>query len=163
MEVDGAMDDTAAGGYAVEQTEDYKKRQGELIQEHALKSDVIICTAQIPGRKAPLLVTENTVKNMKPGSVVVDLAASTGGNCAFTKSGETIDAYGVTIVGDSNLPASIPYDSSKMYGNNLINFFKEIIADSAIKFDFENEIIQHTCITHKGEVISPRVLNKLNS
>ena len=163
VEVEGATDDTSAGGYAVEQTEEYKKRQGELIQEHALKSDVIICTSQIPGRKAPLLVREETVKNMRPGSVVVDLAASTGGNCAFTKSGETIQAHGVTIVGDSNLPASISYDSSKMYGNNLINFFKEVVVDGAINYDFENEIIQHTCVTHGGEVISPRVQNKINS
>ena len=162
VEVEGSTDDTSAGGYAVEQTEEYKIKQAALIQEHALKSDVIICTAQIPGRQAPLLVKEDTVKAMKPGSVIVDLAASSGGNAAFTENGKTIQTHGVTIVGESNLPSTIPSDSSKMYGKNLINFFNECIVDGQMSFDFENEIIQHSCITHKGKVISPRVINKIS-
>ena len=157
VEVEGAKDDAAAGGYAVEQTEEYKRRQSELVQEFASKSDVVICTAQIPGRKAPILVTEDTVKNMVPGSVIVDLAASTGGNCALTENDKVVQKHGVTIVGDSNLPASIPLDASKMYGKNLINFFKESLQEGAISFDFENEIIEGSCILHKGEVISPRL------
>ncbi|MFK7971362.1 MAG: NAD(P) transhydrogenase subunit alpha [Bacteroidia bacterium] len=163
VEVEGAQDDAAAGGYAVEQTEEYKRRQSELVQEFATKSDVVICTAQIPGRKAPLLVTEDTLKAMKPGSVVVDLAASTGGNCAMTQDNQVIQAHGVTIVGDSNLPATIPADASKMYGKNLINFFKESFQEGAISFDFENEILAGACVTHGGEVISPRLQKALTS
>ncbi|MCB0707228.1 MAG: NAD(P) transhydrogenase subunit alpha [Saprospiraceae bacterium] len=163
VEVAGARDDAAAGGYAVEQTEEYQKKQAALIQEHACKADVIISTAQIPGRKAPLLVTEETIQNMRPGSVIVDLAASTGGNCAFTKNNEIIEVHGVTIIGDSNLASSIPMDSSKMYGKNLINFFREVISEGAIQFDFENEITKNACITHQGEIISPRILNQFQS
>ena len=162
VEVEGATDDSSAGGYAVEQTEEYRQRQNELIQEHAKKADVVICTAQIPGRKAPVLVQEDTVKNMKPGSVIVDLAASTGGNCALTENDKASYHHGVCIIGDSNLASSIPGDSSKMYGKNLINFFKELIQEGNINLDMENEIIQHTCITHGGEVISPRLKNKLS-
>lgn len=157
VEVEGAKDDAAAGGYAVEQTEEYRKRQNELVQEYATKSDVVICTAQIPGRKAPLLVTEDTLKAMKPGSVIVDLAASSGGNCAMTQNNQVISAHGVTIIGDSNLPSSIPSDASKMYGKNLINFFKESLQEGAISFDFENEILAGACVTHGGEIISPRL------
>jgi NAD(P) transhydrogenase subunit alpha len=163
VEVEGAKDDASAGGYAVEQTEEYKQKQAALIQEHAAKSDVVICTAQIPGRRAPLLVTEETLKNMKPGSVVVDLAASTGGNCACTKNGETITVHNVCIVGDSNLPSSIPYDASKMFGKNIINFFGELIKDQGIDFDFENEIIANTCLAHEGKLVSPRILSILEN
>ncbi|MEZ4686686.1 MAG: NAD(P) transhydrogenase subunit alpha, partial [Bacteroidia bacterium] len=157
VEVEGAKDDAAAGGYAVEQSEEYQRRQNELVQEFASKSDVVICTAQIPGRRAPVLITEDTVKKMIPGSVIVDLAASTGGNCALTENDSIIQTHGVTIVGDSNLPASIPLDASKMYGKNLINFFKESLQEGAISFDFENEILQGACILHQGEIISPRL------
>ncbi len=160
VEVEGAKDDNAAGGYAVEQTEEYKKKQAALIQEHAQKSDVIICTAQIPGRSAPKLISEDTINKMRSGSVVVDLAASTGGNCAYTKNGETVIQNGVKIIGDSNLASSIPFDSSKMYGKNLINFFKECLVEGQMSFDFENEIIEHSCITHQGKIVSPRV-NKI--
>jgi len=160
VEVEGAKDDTSAGGYAVEQTEEYKAKQAALIQEHALKADVVICTAQIPGRKAPLLIKEDTVQHMKPGSVIVDLAASTGGNCAFTKNNETVVVNGVSIIGDSNLASTIPSDSSKMYGKNLINFFAEIMVEGKISFDFSNEIIQHSCICHEGEIISPTLVDK---
>lgn len=163
VEVEGATDDTSAGGYAVEQSEEYKKRQAALIQDHAIKSDVIICTAQIPGRKAPLLIQEETLKQMKPGSVIVDLAASTGGNCALTENNKTVVVNGVSIIGDSNLASSIPLDSSKMYGKNLINFFKEVFQDGQISFDFENEIIHHTCIAHGGKIISPRLADKFSS
>lgn len=159
VEVEGASDSSDAGGYAVQQSEEFLNRQKALIQDHAAKSDVIVCTAQIPGRQAPLLVEEETVKAMKPGSVIVDLAASTGGNCACTENGEVIYRHGVCIIGNSNLPSGIPEDSSKMYGKNLINFFKELIQDGQLNLDFENEIIAHTCVTHNGEVISPRIKN----
>ncbi|MBK6607588.1 MAG: NAD(P) transhydrogenase subunit alpha [Leptospiraceae bacterium] len=114
VEVEGAADASKAGGYAVEQTEDYKNRQREAIHKSAVKADVIITTAQIPGRKAPVLITEDMVKGMKAGSVIIDMAASTGGNCQLTENNKTIVAHGVTIIGNSNLQSTIPFDASKM-------------------------------------------------
>ncbi|NOX48247.1 MAG: Re/Si-specific NAD(P)(+) transhydrogenase subunit alpha [Chlorobi bacterium] len=161
VEVEGAKDDAAAGGYAVEQTEEFKKKQSLLIQEHALKSDVVICTAQIPGRKAPVLILKDTVENMKAGSVIIDLAASTGGNCELTENDKTIVHKGVKIIGNSNYPSGMPVDASRMYGKNLINFLKLIIDEEGnTKLDFEDEIIKGACITHKGELVNERVKAK---
>jgi proton-translocating NAD(P)+ transhydrogenase subunit alpha len=158
VEVEGAKDDANAGGYAVEQTEEYKQKQQELIQDHAKKANVVITTAQIPGRKAPVLITKDTVENMIPGSVIIDLAASTGGNCELTKNDEIVDVNGVKIIGNSNLPSEMPSDASKMYGNNIINFMKLIIDEEGkLKLDFEDEIVKGTCITHNKEIISERV------
>jgi NAD(P) transhydrogenase subunit alpha len=158
IEVEGAKDDAGAGGYAVEQTEEYKKKQQELIQDHAKKSNVVITTAQIPGRKAPVLITKDTVENMLPGSVIIDLAASTGGNCELTQGDKTIDVNGVKIIGNSNFQSTIPADASKMYGNNIINFMKLIIDDEGnLSLDFEDEIVRGTCITHNKEIINERV------
>lgn len=158
IEVEGAKDDSSAGGYAVEQTEDYKRKQQELIQEHAKKANVVITTAQIPGRKAPVLITKDTVNNMLPGSVIIDLAASTGGNCELTENEKIIDVNGVKIIGNSNYPRTIPADASKMYGNNIINFMKLIINDEGnLNLDFNDEIIKGTCITHNKEIINERV------
>lgn len=157
VEVEGAVDDKSAGGYAVEQTEEFKQRQAQLIHDHAIASDVVICTAQIPGRKAPLLLRKNTVAEMKSGAVVVDLAASTGGNCEVTENGKTIRQNGVTIIGDSNLPASIPKDASVMFGKNVINFLKLIMIKGELSLNFEDDIVAGTCIAHKGEIISQRL------
>jgi NAD(P) transhydrogenase subunit alpha len=141
VEVEGAADDTAAGGYAVEQSEDFLKRQRAEVQARAIKSDVIITTAQVRGRKAPVLVDAETVEQMMPGSVVVDLAASTGGNCALTQDGKIIQHQGVTILGDSNLPALMAEDASKLYSNNVVNFLKYWIKDGAMNLDLSDEII----------------------
>lgn len=163
VEVEGAREDAAAGGYAVEQTEEFKQKQSQLIQDHALKSDVIICTAQIPGRKAPLLVKKETVQNMKPGSVIVDLAASTGGNCELTQNEKTVKEFGVTIIGNSNYPSGMPVDASRMYGKNLVNFLKLLIdQDGNLNLNFEDEIIKGACITHHGEIINERVKSSIN-
>lgn len=162
VEVEGAIDDKAAGGYAVEQTEEYKQKQAALIQEHATKADVIICTAQIPGRKAPLLIQKDTVENMKPGSVIVDLAASTGGNCAVTKNDETILHNNVYIIGQSNLASTTPSDASNMFSKNAINFLKLIIdKEGNINYNFEDELVTGTCIAHDGVVHNERVKNAL--
>ena len=161
VEVEGAKDDKGAGGYAVEQTEEYKQKQAALIQQHAKGADVIICTAQIPGRKAPLLVTQDTLENMKKGSVVVDLAASTGGNCAMTENNKTITYYGVTIIGNSNLASSIPSDASKMFGKNLVNFLKLIVKEGEIHLNFEDDLVEGTCISHEGNVKNERVKKKM--
>jgi NAD(P) transhydrogenase subunit alpha len=158
IEVEGAKDDAAAGGYAVEQTDEYKQKQQQLIQDHVKKANVVITTAQIPGRKAPVLITKNTVENMLPGSVIVDLAASTGGNCELTKNNEMVEVNQIKIIGNSNLSSEIPADASKMYGNNIINFLKLIIDDEGnLKLDFTDEIVAGTCITYNKEIINERV------
>lgn len=158
VEVEGAVEDKAAGGYAVEQTEDYKRKQQEAIDAQAVKSDVIIGTAQIPGRKAPLLLSKETVGKMKPGSVIIDLAASTGGNCELTKNDETTLYSGVTIIGESNYPAQMPVDASRMFGKNVLNFLKLIIGDEgSLNLNFEDDIVKGTCITHEGEIYNERV------
>ncbi|MFW6290136.1 MAG: Re/Si-specific NAD(P)(+) transhydrogenase subunit alpha [Mariniphaga sp.] len=158
VEVEGATEDKAAGGYAVEQTEEYKQKQQQAIDEQAQKSNVIICTAQIPGRKAPLLISKNTVEKMKTGSVIVDLAASSGGNCELTKNNETVSHKGVTIIGESNYPAQMSIDASRMFGKNVLNFMKLIIGDEgSLNLNFEDDIVKGTCITHQGEIYNERV------
>jgi len=158
VEVEGATEDKAAGGYAVEQTEEFKKKQQQAINDHAAKANVVICTAQIPGRKAPLLIPKEAVESMKPGSVIIDLAASTGGNCELTKNDETVMYNEVTIIGQSNYPAQKPVDASRMFGKNVLNFMKLMIAEEgALNLNFEDEIVKGTCITHAGEVYNERV------
>lgn len=162
IEVEGAADSKAAGGYAVEQSKEYLDRQKQKIHESAIKSDVIITTAQIPGRKAPLLITKETVAAMKNGAVIVDMAASTGGNCELTKNNEVIDVNGVTIIGNSNLPSTIPADASKMFGKNVLNFLKLIITkEGNINLNFEDDIVKGSCITHNKEVVNERVKQTL--
>lgn len=163
VEVAGATEDKAAGGYAVEQTEEFKQKQAQVVQEHASKADVIICTAQIPGRKAPVLIKKETVDIMKPGSVIIDLAASTGGNCELTQNNQVVIHNGVKIVGDSNLPAMMSIDASKMYGKNCINFLKLVInKEGNINLNFEDDIVKGTCITHEGQVVNERVKSSLS-
>ncbi len=158
VEVEGAKDDAAAGGYAVEQSDEYKQKQAELIQAHARLADVVITTAQIPGRKAPVLITRETVANMKPGSVIIDLAASTGGNCELTKNDETVVVNGVSIIGNSNFASTIPSDASKMLGNNFLNFLTLMIGDDGkVNPNVEDEIVQDTCITRDGAIVNERV------
>lgn len=158
VEVEGATEDKAAGGYAVEQTEEYKRKQQEAIDNVAAKSNVIICTAQIPGRKAPLLISKATVERMKKGSVIIDLAASTGGNCELTQNNKIIVHQGVTIVGQSNYPAQMPIDASRMFGKNVLNFLKLIIGkEGELNLNFDDEIVKGTCITHQGELYNQRV------
>lgn len=158
VEVEGATEDKAAGGYAVEQTEEFKQKQQQAINDHAAKANVVICTAQIPGKKAPLLLPKHAVEAMKPGSVIIDLAASSGGNCELTKDNQTIMHKGVTIIGESNYPAHKPIDASRMFGKNVLNFMKLIIAeDGKLNLNFEDEIVKGTCITHNGEVYNERV------
>lgn len=163
VEVEGAAEDASAGGYAIEQTDEFKKKQKQLIHDHAAKSNIVICTAQIPGRKAPLLIEKHTVEAMSDGSVIVDLAASTGGNCELSENGKAITKFGVKIIGKSDYPSDMPNDASRMYGNNLINLLKILIDEKGmLKLDLEDEIIQGTCITHNGEIISPRLKTVYN-
>jgi H+-translocating NAD(P) transhydrogenase subunit alpha len=164
IEIEGATEDKAAGGYAVEQTEEYKQKQQQAINDVAAKSNVVICTAQIPGKKAPLLLPKEAVDNMKPGSVIIDLAASSGGNCELTKNDETVFYKGVSIIGQSNYPAQMPLDASRMFGKNVFNFIKLLIADEgALNLNFDDDIVKGTCITHAGEVYNERVKSLLKN
>jgi NAD(P) transhydrogenase subunit alpha len=164
IEVEGAIDDKTAGGYAVEQTEDFKKRQEASVHDHAIKSDVVICTAQIPGKKAPLLLKKETVEKMKPGSVIIDLAASSGGNCEVTKDGETILHNGVTVIGNSLFAVDMPSDASKLFGKNVINFLKLMISPTGeFKLNFEDDIVRLTCVTHNKEIVHERVKAIINN
>jgi NAD(P) transhydrogenase subunit alpha len=159
IEVEGSRDDASAGGYAVEQTEDYKKKQGELIHKHAVQSNVIICTAQIPGKKAPVLISKTTVEKMKPGSVIIDMAAGSGGNCELTRKDETVIHNQVRIIGNSNFPSKMPLDASKMLGKNYTNFLDLMIDNEGnLNLDFGDEIVASTCITRNGEIINERVM-----
>ncbi len=163
VEVQGAAESAAAGGYAIEQSQEYLRLQQQEIRNRASKADVIICTAQIPGKKAPLLLPHSVVQEMKPGSVIVDLAAATGGNCEDTRAGEIIvTPNGVTIIGLLNLPATLPVDASRMYGNNLLAFLKLILKQGQPVFDFNDDIVQATCITHQGELIASAVKQALS-
>ncbi len=163
IEVEGAKEDSAAGGYAVEQTEEFKQKQQELIQSRAVVSDVIIGTAQIPGKKAPLLISKETVFAMRPGSVIVDLAASTGGNCELTVNGKTINVNGITIVGNSDYPSEMPSDASKMFGSNIINLLKIMInKEGSLILNMEDEIINGTTAVHNKEYVCQRVKQILN-
>ncbi len=157
VEVEGAQESAAAGGYAIEQTEEYKQKQAQAVHDHALQADVIICTAQIPGRRAPLIVQKQTVEAMKPGAVIIDLAASTGGNCAVTEDGKTIYYHGVCVIGESNLPSTLPRDASAMFSKNILNFLKLFFVKGEFKLNFEDDIVAATCIAHEGQVISERL------
>ncbi len=147
VEVEGAKDSKDAGGYAVEQTEDFLQRQREEVQKRAAKADVVITTAQIRGRKAPTLLLKSTVEQMRPGSVIVDLASSTGGNCELTEDNKIIVHNGVKIIGNSALPNDMPQDASVLFSNNMANFLKLIIKDSQLNINESNEIVASTFIT----------------
>jgi len=158
IEVEGAADASKAGGYAVEQSEDFQQRQKNRIAESIAKSDIVITTAQIPGKKAPILISEEMLRSMRRGSVIIDLAAATGGNTPFTKNNESILRDGVTIVGNSNLQATMPSDASKMYGKNILNFLQLITTkESALHLNWDDDLVKGSCITHGGEVMHERV------
>ena len=143
-----------AGGYARAMPADWMRRQAELVHERAKLADIIITTALIPGRKAPILISEDTVKAMKPGSVIVDMAAEQGGNCPLSVSGKIINQYGVHIIGDSNLAAQVPADASALYARNVLDFLKLIIdADANLTLNREDEIVAATLLCTGGEVI----------
>ncbi|WP_300086623.1 Re/Si-specific NAD(P)(+) transhydrogenase subunit alpha [uncultured Nitrosomonas sp.] len=145
-----------AGGYATEMSEDYKRRQGELIQERAAAADIIITTALIPGRPAPVLISEETVKAMKPGSVIVDMAVEAGGNCPLSELGKTVVKHGVHLIGVANLPGLVAADASALYARNLLNFLNLILdaQTGELKINREDEIIDGSLVCMTGEVIN---------
>ena len=163
VEVEGAADASKAGGYAVEQSEDFMQRQKAKIAESVAKADIIITTAQIPGKKAPVLITTSMMEAMKNGSVIIDLAAATGGNTELTKNDETVIYNGVSIVGNSRLPSGMPSDASKLYGKNMLNFLQLIIdKEGNLNLNFEDDLVKGTCIVHEGKITNERVLAAVN-
>jgi NAD(P) transhydrogenase subunit alpha len=149
------------GGYAKELSDEQHKRELELIAKHIKDADVVITTAQIPGRPAPRLVTEEMLATMKPGSVLVDLASETGGNVAGSKPGETVVKDGVTILGPVNLPSTIPYHASQMFSKNAWTFLKEMVKDEGLVVDLGNDVVGPTCLAHQGEIRNERVRQQL--
>ena len=144
------------GGYAREQSEEFLRKQRELIGEHVSKSDVVITTAAVPGRRAPLLVTGEMVKGMRPGSVIVDLAADTGGNVELTQAGKDVEVGGVTIIGTRNVPSTMPLHASQLFARNVSNLLLHLVKDGSIVLDFEDEITKGCCVTHGGEIVNER-------
>lgn len=164
IEVEGAADASAAGGYAVEQTAEFKQKQKERLALSVAKSDVIIATAQLQGKPAPLLIDEDMLKLMKPGAVVIDLAASTGGNVFGVQNNATIQLHGVTLVGNSQLASDMPADASKVYGKNMFNFLQLILTkEGAINLNFEDDIVKGCCMAHGGAIVNDRIQSLLAS
>jgi len=147
----------AAGGYAKEMSDEYKRAQAALVAEHIKKQDIVITTALIPGRPAPELVSEEMVKSMKPGSILVDLAVERGGNCPLSEPGKRVQKHGVLLMGDVNIAAQLSVDASALYAKNLLNFITPLIdkETKALAIDWEDEIITGTCLTKDGQVVHP--------
>ncbi len=146
-----------AGGYAKEASPEFLKKQKEVIFKHVTEADIVITTALVPGKKAPVLVTEEMVKHMRPGSVVLDMATEFGGNCEISEKGKTVKKYGVTIIGEPNLPSLVPHHASDMYSKNILNLIQYIGKEGKITLKLEDEIVKGSLITHNGEVINARV------
>jgi len=161
VEVDSDEDAQTAGGYAKEVSEEYKRKQAEAIARHVAKADVVICTALIPGKRAPVLVTDAMVQAMKPGSVIVDLAAEQGGNCEGSEAGRTVQRHGVTILGAVDLPSNVAVHASQMWSRNMEKLLFHVTKDGALKLDFKDEITAGCLVTHGGEVVQDRVREAL--
>ncbi|MEZ5365400.1 MAG: Re/Si-specific NAD(P)(+) transhydrogenase subunit alpha [Bryobacterales bacterium] len=154
---------TGAGGYAAQQSPEYYARQQELLGQHLSGVDVIITTAAVPGRKAPTLITEAMMQGLHPGTVIVDLAAERGGNCALTQPGETVDYRGVKILGPLNVPAQVPAHASQMYSRNIQTLLSHLVKDGKLQIDLEDEITAGTLVAHDGKVTEPRVQKALEA
>jgi NAD(P) transhydrogenase subunit alpha len=164
LEVDlGGINTEDAGGYAVELSEEAMQRGRDLIAEHAKTADVVITTAQVPGRRAPLLVTEEAVNGMKRGSVIIDLAGATGGNCALSKADEVVERAGVTIIAPTNLAATVPVHASQLYSRNVSAFLGLLIKDGELNVDMNDDVVGPSCVTHQGQVVNQRVAAALGA
>jgi NAD(P) transhydrogenase subunit alpha len=163
LEVDlGGIKTEDAGGYAVELSDEAMNRGRALIAEHAKTADVVITTAQVPGRRAPLLITEEAVNGMKRGSIVVDLAGSTGGNCALSQADVTVERDGVTIVAPTNLPATVPVHASQLYSRNVTAFLTPLIKNGELQLDMNDDVVGPSCVTHQGQIVNQRVASLLS-
>src|SRR6185503_11289160 len=157
IEVQQGGEGSGSGEYAKELPEETQRRQQELLAERVAKADCVITTAAVPGRPAPKLLSEEMVTAMQPGSVVVDLAAETGGNCALTEPGQVVERNGVTIDGTLNLPSEMPFHASLLYANNVANLLLHLAPGGELNLDFEDEITAGDCVTHDGQIINERV------
>src|SRR5438552_4881157 len=158
LEVDlGGLKTEDAGGYAVELSEEALKRGRDLIAEHAKTADLVITTAQVPGRRAPLLVTEEAVNGMKRGSAIIDLAGANGGNCAVSKPDEIVERNGVMIMAPTNLAATVPVHASQLYSRNVTSFLSLLIKDGELSINLEDDVVGPSCVTHDGQIVNPRV------
>lgn len=158
LEVQDAQD---AGGYARALGEEFYRRQAELMKDVLPENDVVITTAAVPGQRAPVLITREMVEGMRPGSVIVDLAAERGGNCELTQPGQTVVHEGVTIIGPLNLPATMPYHASQLFAKNISSFALNLLRDGELHLNLEDQIISETLLTREGQVVHPRVREKL--
>jgi H+-translocating NAD(P) transhydrogenase subunit alpha len=160
VQIEMEQDETEGGGagqYAKELSEDQQRRQRELLAQRVAAADCVITTAAVPGRPAPKLITEEMVRAMRPGSVIVDIAAETGGNCVLTEPGSVIDRGGVTIDGTLNLPSQLPFHASLLYANNVANLLLYMSNEGRVELDFEDEIVAGCCVTHEGRIVNDRV------
>lgn len=163
VEVEGAADASKAGGYAVEQSEEFMQRQKARIAESVAKADIVITTAQLQGKKAPVLITKEMIESMRNGSVIIDLAASTGGNTELTKPDVTVVHNGISIIGNSFLPSTMPSDASKLYGKNMLNFLQLIISkEGELNLDFADDIVKGGCIAFNGNITNEKVAQLLS-
>jgi NAD(P) transhydrogenase subunit alpha len=158
VESDETKQAETSGGYAKEMSDDYKQRQAALIAETIKKQDIVICTALIPGRAAPRLITEEMVRSMKPGSVIVDLAVEQGGNCALSEAGKVVEINGVKVVGHRNVPSRLAVDASSLYARNVLSFVTLISAKSGgeLAVDWNDEIVKAVTLTRDGAVVHPQ-------
>lgn len=156
IEVEGAEDMQDEGGYAKEASAEFLQKQKELIFKHVTNADIVITTALVPGKKAPVLVTEEMVKKMRPGSVVLDMATEFGGNCEVSEKNKTVKKHDVTIIGESNLPSLVPTNSSDVYAKNIMALLEHISKEGVVELNFEDEIVKGSVISHNGEVVQER-------
>jgi NAD(P) transhydrogenase subunit alpha len=161
VELDLKTEAQGTGGYAAAQSEDFYRRQQELLAKHFKTADVVITTALVPGRKAPVLISKEMAENLAPGAVVIDLAAEKGGNCAVTEPGRTIDYRGVTVIGPVNLPSEVPFHASQMYSKNVSAFVTQLLKDGQLQLNLEDEIVKGTLVAHGGQLVHPAVLKAL--
>ncbi|MDE2848702.1 MAG: Re/Si-specific NAD(P)(+) transhydrogenase subunit alpha [Gemmatimonadota bacterium] len=161
LELDTAESE-GSGGYAQAMDEQFYAKQREMMARVVSENDVVITTAAVPGKPAPVLVTEDMVKSMNPGSVVIDLAAERGGNCEITEPGKTVVKHGVTLVGELNLPSTVPFHASQMYSNNIVNFLKLMINDGALDATVDDDIVQGATVTREGEIVNELVRSVLD-
>lgn len=161
IEMDLTENVETAGGYAKEQSEEFLRKEQEAIRARLPKVDVVISTAQVFGKKAPVLITEAMLREMRPGSVIVDLAAEQGGNCEVTKAGETVERHGVSVIGPVNLAASVPVDASRMYSKNVTTLFRHLFPKAGTAPDFNDEIVRGCCITRDGAIVNEQVKTAL--
>src|SRR5262249_25499638 len=139
-------------GYAKAQSEEFYKQQQEMMRKYVTAADVVIPTALVPGKRAPVLITEEMVQGMRPGSIIVDVAAEQGGNCALTEPGQEVVKHGVTILGPTNLPSTVPFHASQMYARTVTNYLTQLLKDGRIRLDLDDELTRGPLVTHQGEI-----------